>query len=71
MFAMAIGLALALNAASATRAPKRDAERTLVTGLPEGFLPEGLEWDALHRRFLVSSIRERRIAAVEPSTGHA
>ena len=70
MIAMTIGLLLALNAAPAASAPVRDAERTLVTDLPEGFLPEGVEWDALHRRFLVSSIREQRIAAVTPN-GHA
>jgi len=71
MFAMVISLSLALDAAPVAGAPERDAEHTLVTDLPAGFLPEGVEWDALHHRFLVSSIREQRIAAVDPSNGHA
>ena len=70
MIAMTICLLLALNAAPAASAPVRDAERTLVTDLPEGFLPEAVEWDSVHRRFLVSSIREQRIAAVDRN-GHA
>ena len=45
--------------------------RELNTDLPTGFLPEGVEWDAAHSRFLVSGIREHRIASVDPSSGHA
>jgi hypothetical protein len=71
MVAMTVGLLLALNAAPVAVAPARDAEQTLVTDLPAGFLPEGVEWDALHHRFLISSIREQRIAAIDPSDGHA
>ena len=71
MIAMAVGLLLALDAAPAVVAPARNREQTLVTELPAGFLPEGVEWDARHGRFLVSSIRERRIAAVDPSDGRA
>lgn len=43
----------------------------LTTDLPVGFLPEGVEWDAAHSRFLVSSIREHRIASVDRASGHA
>ncbi len=43
----------------------------LITDLPSGFLPEGVEWDAAHSRFLISSIREHRIASVDPASGHA
>ncbi|MEP6484478.1 MAG: hypothetical protein ABJB01_08505 [Rudaea sp.] len=45
--------------------------RELVTDLPTDFLPEGVEWDAKHSRFLISSIRQHRIASVDPSNGHA
>jgi hypothetical protein len=45
--------------------------RELVTDLPPDFLPEGLEWDAKNSRFLVSSIRQHRIASVDPVSGHA
>ena len=45
--------------------------RELLTDLPSGFLPEGVEWDAPHSRFLVSGIREHRIASVDPASGHA
>ncbi|HEY3519816.1 MAG TPA: hypothetical protein VGK80_02110 [Rhodanobacteraceae bacterium] len=71
MFAMTVGLLLAMNATPGAAAPAHGAGHALVTDLPAGFLPEGVEWDALHRRFLVSSIREQRIAAVDPSDGHA
>ena len=47
------------------------AAHELTTDLPSGFLPEGLEWDAAHSRFLLSSIREHRIASVDPANGHA
>jgi hypothetical protein len=43
----------------------------LTTDLPTGFLPEGVEWDAAHSRFLISSIREHRIASIDPTSGHA
>jgi hypothetical protein len=43
----------------------------LTTDLPTGFLPEGVEWDAAHSRFLISSIREHRIASIDPASGHA
>lgn len=59
----AILLALAL---SATPVPGE-----LKTDLPRTFLPEGLEWDAKHARFLLGGIRARRIAAVDPRSGHA
>jgi hypothetical protein len=71
MFAMAAGLLFVSNAAPAASAPTRNVEHALVSDLPAGFLPEGVEWDAPHHRFLVSSIREQRIAAVDPSNGHA
>lgn len=41
----------------------------LTTDLPADFLPEGVEWDAGHHRFLISSIRQNRIAAVHPVSG--
>jgi hypothetical protein len=45
--------------------------RALNTDLPIGFLPEGVEWDAAHSRFLVSGIREHRVVSVDPNSGHA
>ncbi|MFI4970454.1 MAG: hypothetical protein ACHP7D_09630 [Lysobacterales bacterium] len=48
-----------------------DAPTKLRTDAPGDFLPEGLEWDAHHRRFLLSSIRLHRIDAIDPRTGHA
>lgn len=60
-FAMTV-FALALSPAPA---------HELVTDLPNGFLPEGVEWDAAHSRFLVSSVREHRIASVDPVNGRA
>ena len=71
MFALTIGLSLALGTAPGTAARARHAEHMIATDLPAGFLPEGVEWDALHHRFLVSSIREQRIAEVDASNGHA
>ncbi|MBS0432811.1 MAG: hypothetical protein JSS21_10480 [Proteobacteria bacterium] len=47
------------------------ATRELATDLPQGFLPEGVEWDAPRSRFLIGSIREFRIAYVDPSNGRA
>jgi streptogramin lyase len=44
--------------------------REIATDLPKDFLPEGVAWDAAHKRFLVSSILEHRIAAVDPDNGH-
>jgi sugar lactone lactonase YvrE len=44
---------------------------TLRTDAPKDFLPEGLAWDRLHRRFLISSIRMHRVDTVDPRTGHA
>jgi hypothetical protein len=43
----------------------------IATNLPRDFLPEGVAWDAKQKRFLVSSIREHRIASVDPDDGHA
>jgi outer membrane protein assembly factor BamB len=45
--------------------------REIVADLPNDFLPEGVAWDAKHARFLVSSIRQHRIAAVDPDNGHS
>jgi hypothetical protein len=45
--------------------------REIVTNLPNDFLPEGVAWDAKHARLLVSSIRQHRIAAVDPDNGRA
>lgn len=59
----AILLALALSAAP--------VPHELTTDLPPTFLPEGLEWDARHARFLIGGIRARRIASVDPRSGHA
>lgn len=59
----AILLALALSAAPTTG--------ELATDLPRTFLPEGLEWDAKHARFLIAGVHARRIAAVDPRSGHA
>jgi hypothetical protein len=43
----------------------------IATNLPRDFLPEGVAWDAKQKRFLVSSIREHRIASIDPDDGHA
>ena len=48
-------------------APARD----ITTDLPRDFLPEGVAWDAAHKRFLVSGIREHRVASVDPNDGHS
>ncbi|HEX4479252.1 MAG TPA: hypothetical protein VH082_00475 [Rudaea sp.] len=45
--------------------------REIATDLPRDFLPEGVAWDATHKRFLVSGIREHRIASVDPNDGHS
>jgi streptogramin lyase len=45
--------------------------REIATDLPKDFLPEGAAWDATHKRFLVSSIRQHRVASVDADTGHA
>jgi len=42
----------------------------ITTDLPTDFLPEGVAWDTKHQRFLLSSIREHRIASVDMD-GHA
>ncbi|HEX6834621.1 MAG TPA: hypothetical protein VF132_13875 [Rudaea sp.] len=55
------------DAQSSAVSPQTDA---LQTDLPTTFLPEGVEWDAAHARFLVSSIRQQGIASVDPKTGH-
>jgi hypothetical protein len=57
---------LMLQAAPVATAPAT----TLSTDLPADFLPEGVEWDAPRHRFLVSSIRQHRIAAVDAKSGH-
>ena len=62
MFALL--LAFALQAAPA-------ASREIATDLPKGFLAESAEWDAAHSRFLLGSVREHRIAAVDPANGRA
>ncbi len=62
MLISSIFLAVAMQAAPA---------REIATDLPNDFLAEGVTWDASHKRFLVSSIRQHRIAAVDPETGHA
>ena len=41
-----------------------------VTDLPADFLPEGVEWDAAHHRFLVSGIHQQRVAVVDAKTRH-
>lgn len=61
---IALLLAFALQATPA-------ASGDIVTDLPKGFLAEGAEWDAAHSRFLLGSVREHRIAAVDPATGRA
>jgi sugar lactone lactonase YvrE len=45
--------------------------RELVTNLPKDFLPEGIEWDNVNCRFLLSSIRKNEIVAVDPTSGQA
>ena len=45
--------------------------REIATDLPVDFLPEGVAWDARHARLLVSSIRQHRIASVDPNDGRA
>jgi hypothetical protein len=57
----AILLALTLSAAPVPNAP--------TTDLPPTFLPEGLEWDAAHARFLIGGVRAHRIASVDPPDG--
>jgi len=53
-----------------TQTPAPNAH-DLTTDLSTGFLPEGVEWDAAHSRFLIGSIREHRIASVDPASGQA
>src|SRR6185437_10318219 len=60
---VALLLALALQA---TPAPSE-----IVADLPKDFLAEGVACDASHSRFLLSSVREHRIASVDPSNGRA
>lgn len=67
MHAIASILALLMLQASPTTAQ----HTTLATDLPADFLPEGVEWDASRHRFLVSSIRQNRVAAVDTKSGHA
>jgi hypothetical protein len=45
--------------------------REVVTHLPPDFLPEAVEWDGAHSRFLLSSIRKHAIAAIDPANGNA
>src|SRR5215813_11169062 len=43
----------------------------LETNLPRDFLPESVAWDTKRKRFLLGSIREHRIASIDPDNGHA
>lgn len=48
-----------------------DTSTALRTDARNDFLPEGLTWDATHRRFLLGSIRLHRIDGIDPASGHA
>ena len=61
---VALLLALTLQATPA-------ASGEIVADLPKDFLAEGVAWDAAHSRFLLGSVREHRIASVDPSNGRA
>jgi hypothetical protein len=62
---LALTLALACSPVLAARTPA-----SLRTDAPADFLPEGLAWDAIHRRFLLGSIRLHRVDAIDPRNGH-
>lgn len=51
--------------------PARAAQEptSIRTNAARDFLPEGLAWDAAHKRFLLSSIRLHRVDAVERPSG--
>lgn len=69
--AFALLALLPLPAITATTAVAAPAPATLPTDAPKDFLPEGVAWDAAHRRFFLSSIRLHRVDAIDPHSGHA